>query len=492
MKHAHLAPIGLTALIVFGSSGCRSVAPGALEPVQPQDMVVPAHAWSSADANDAHDLKPVQTMFWAGFNSKALDALVAEGLAASPSLQMAALRVSSAAAYLEAAAGEDQPRVQASLDATRSRVNYVGLPVPGSGGVLTSTSSNLALGLGVSWEVDLWGRLAAAERGAAAQLDASGLDLIAAHQSLAAQVTKLSISFAQANASAALAQNAVALAELAVKSARHLRDAGVDSTAAELNGEVNRAQAEATWHAFKRRADQIETALLALIGRPAGQASKLGQGLRNDLTAKLANATQLPDMPSAGLPAELLSRRPDLAAAEARIRAAQAGAEVARANLYPALNLRANVGTSGSELKNLLDGDFRVWSLGAGLVAPLLNGDALAAAENQAVAERDMALLAFAASALLAFAEVEQALNAEQRLNDESAQLQLALKHSSELVTLLNGKSQRGTASTAEVLSARANLVQAKLSALATRSENLLNRVDLYLALGGGFDVASN
>lgn len=466
------------------AAGCQSVPPGAVEAVKPSAMVTPAAAWSQ----DSQAGAPITEDFWTSFQSPTLDAWIAEGLAASPTLAMAARRVEAAAASLEAAAGADLPVVQASLGSTRSRMNFVGLPVPGSSGVLTSESTSYALSLGVSWELDLWGRLASAERGAAANLDAQGLDLVAARQSLAAQIAKASFALAEAHAARALAAEGLEVAQaLEADAERRLTD-GTGKPEELLNAQAAVAAARANQTAAARREALLAPPLALLLGRAAGRDGGLEASEIEALTQELTQAPLGPP-PAAGLPAELIARRPDLAALEARVGAAQAGAEVAHAALFPAISLTGSAGTSGSELKNLVDGDFQVWSLGANLLAPLFNGGQLRAAEDRAIADRDVALFAFAQAALVAFTEVDTALTNESLLTQELADRKLWRDKLAETEAVTLRKNQRGSAPTSLVLGARSQRISADTALLATRRESLTNRIDLYLALGGGFQA---
>jgi NodT family efflux transporter outer membrane factor (OMF) lipoprotein len=472
-------------LLTLAIAGCRSTPPGAVEAVEVSTLLTPAEAWSSTEPTAA---LPVQEAFWSELGSPALDALVVEGLTASPTLAIAARRVEAAAAALEAAAGAELPSVQASLSTSRSRVNFVGLPVPGSSGVLTSESTSYGLSLGVGWEIDLWGRLASAKRGAAASLDAQSLDLVAARQSLAAQIAKASLALAEAHAARQFAGEALESAKLQLNNAARLVENGQGRAEDQLAAEARLAAARANATAAERREALLAPPLSVLLGRPAGRDALFDASFLDTLSAELLGA-ELPPPPAAGLPAELLARRPDLAGLEARVRAAQAGAEVARAALFPAISLTGSAGTSGSELQNLVDGNFQVWSLGANLLAPIFNGGRLAAAEDRAIADRDVALFAFAQAALLAFAEVDSALVSESLLTQQLAELSSWRDKLAETESLLANKNRRGSAPAAAVLAARSARISADTARLATLRERLTNRIDLYLALGGGFQA---
>lgn len=459
---------------------CQAVPPGAVEPVDPREGVQPPPAWSQAGG-----AAPLAAAYWETLGSPTLTGLIEAGLAANPSLGAMTLRVQKAAAFLEATTGRQVPSVTAGLQAARSRVNFVGLPVPGSSGVLTSTSSNLSLGLDVAWEIDLWGRLASAERAAVARVEASSLDAVAARTSLAAQIAKAAITLVEGDETARLAGVTLELALEVEANARRLSARGTGTTAAVQLAEARTRTARITVLQAERLSDAAANRLTTLLGRPAGT---LTDATRDALRVELL-AADMPAPPDAGVPADVLHRRPDLAAAEARVRAAQADAEVARAELYPSFSLTGSAGTAGNELENLVDGDFRVWSLGANVLAPLFNGGRLRALEDQAIAERDIALLDFAALFLQACAEVDGALTNEQHLLAELRERGAYTAQRRTTAELVERQQLRGSASSAQVLSARVDALLAETELLAVLRTLYHNRIDLYLALGGGFEL---
>jgi len=477
-----VTPIIASGLLAL--SACRSVPPGAIEPQDPHESLQPALAWSAE--SDTESL-PVDEAFWESFGSPVLNRLVQEGLAASPTLAIAASRVRASAATLRAAGGAKLPTLQASLGSSRSRLNFVGLPVPGTDGVLTSQTTSHSLSLATSWEIDLWGRLASAERAAAANLDALGLDLVAARQSLAAQITKALFALAESHGNQESARTALANAEDVLASVQRRLLNGSAASQELLSAEAAVANAKRGLTASAQRSSALQAPLMVLLGRPAGKAS----GLRGDELSELVvnlRAADLPRPPAAGLPAEILGRRPDLAAQEARVNAAQANAEVAHAMLFPSFSLTGSVGSSGTELKNLLDGDFQVWSIGANLLAPLFNGGQLKAQELRAIEERDSALFGFAAAALVAFAEVDVALSGEAFLRKRLSESKVWRDKLAQNEGLLQSKNQRGSAMSGQVFTARSQRIAADVELLTLIRELYTNRVDLYLALGGGFD----
>jgi outer membrane protein TolC len=189
----------------------------------------------------------------------------------------------------------------------------------------------------------------------------------------------------------------------------------------------------------------------------------------------------------AGVPAALLVRRPDLAAAERRLAAAGRDVESAEAARLPRISLTGSAGRQSQELEDLLDNDFTVWSLAAGLVQPIVQGGRLAAAVDLAEARRAEALAAWRAAALAAFAEVEQALAAEGFLAERVAALEEASEQAAAALALALDRWQAGLADYLTVLESERQALDARVQLLAARRERLEARVDLHLALGGGF-----
>jgi outer membrane protein TolC len=184
----------------------------------------------------------------------------------------------------------------------------------------------------------------------------------------------------------------------------------------------------------------------------------------------------------------VVTRRPDLAAAERRLAAAGARVDEARAALYPRLSLTGSGGTATAELRDLLDGDFSVWSIASGLLQPLFQGGRLRAAVELERASRETLLADYARATLEAFAEVESALGAESRLAAQGAALETAAAEAAAAEELAFDRYGQGLESYLSVLEAQRQAVASESQLLARRRERLEARVALILALGGGFD----
>jgi NodT family efflux transporter outer membrane factor (OMF) lipoprotein len=442
------------------------------EPALPFDT--PA-AWR-ADAAVGTDAALAAQDWLAAFGEPALSAYVEATLARNPDLQAAAARVERAAALARIAGAPLKPSVSASVSGARSRQNFIDLPFLPPGQILSNTSTNVAFGAAVSWEADLWGRLRAGARAALADLQASEAQYRGARLSLAAQTVKAWFAAVEAGQQVALAESTVASLEASTEQVRSRYEGGLrpslDLRLSQANLEQERARLAARRDGRSRALRRLET----LGGRyPAG-------GF--DVAAALP---PLPPAVPAGLPADLIARRPDLVEAERRLAAADSRWLQARRTLYPSVSLTAGGGTSSNELGDLLDGDFRVWNLAANLLQPLFQGGRLRAGVQAADAGAREALAGYAATALRAYAEVENALESERALAEREAHLTLAVEQAREAWRLAEQRYRSGLADYVTVLEAQRRALAGESEWLGVRRLRLDNRVDLHLALGGGF-----
>ena len=196
----------------------------------------------------------------------------------------------------------------------------------------------------------------------------------------------------------------------------------------------------------------------------------------------------MPPAVPAGVPADLVARRPDLVAAERQVAASEARLRVARRELLPSFSLTANTGTSTNALRTLLNGDFGVWGLVGNVVAPLWQGGRLRAEISRADARVAEVLATYVNTALLAYSEVETALAAEEYLADRVVHLTTSVEQARAAERLADERYRTGLDTYITVLDSQRSAFQAESQLIAARRLRLENRVDLYLALGGGFE----
>ena len=466
MTHARIVLV--SALL---AAGCASVP----KVSQPDLDVATPDQWTGASLAEG----PVDPAWWESFGSPELNDTILTALERNWDLRVAVARVRQAEAQARIAGADLKPQVGASLDGARSRRNFIGLPIPGAppGGVLSTTSTSLGLSLAVSWEIDLWGRLGARAGAGVADLQAAQSELAAARLSLAGQVAKTWFAAAEAAQQVELARAQVASYETTVRQVRGRYDKGIRPALDLRLALANLEGAEAALRAREEALDAVVRQLETLLGRYPGR--------------KVAAPATLPDTPPdvpGELPADLVGRRPDLAAAERRLAAAGSRVVAARKDLYPRLSLTASGGTSSAELGDLVKGDFGVWSLAGNLLQPLFQGGRLRAAVALAEGTADERLASYASAALGAYLEVETTLRAETLLAEREAHLAEAARQSRAAERLADERYRAGLDTFITVLESQRRAFQAETEWLIARQLRLANRVDLFLALGGGFE----
>lgn len=465
----------LVVALATAVAGCRSAPP---EPVAPERLGIdlPA-AWKatvSAKGSPSQD-------WWRGFADPSLDALLADALTHNQGLVAAAERVLAADARQVIAGAPRLPQVDGGLTANRTRRNFIGFPIPGSDpdDPPSVTTTIYGTSLNLSWELDLWGRLAAVGSAASADLQASVADLAAARLSLVGQVCKAYFAAVTAAELQQLAESSVASFEATAADVRERYRSGVRPALDVQLAELNVSQARANVQLRKEELARTLRQLDVLAGRyPAGEQ-----------VFALELPQQVPEVP-AGIPSELLQRRPDLAAAERRLAAAGCRLDAARAALYPRISLTASGGTSTDDLKNAADSDFRVWSLGANLVQPLFQGGALRAeVERNEAVQREL-LANWTGAVLGALADVESALTAEALLAERERALDDAARHARLAAGLASERYRQGISDFLAVNDSQRQSFLADTALVAIRQQRLANRIDLHLALGGGYEPA--
>ena len=454
------------------ASGCAT-AP--LEDHPALDADVPA-AWTARGDTGG---RPAPA-WWTDFGDPALDDVVASTLQRNYDLRAAAARLDQALADSRIAGADLQPRLQVGLNGSQRKQNFIGFPIPGAEDrVLSSVFTNYGVSLDLTWEVDLWGRLQAGARAALADLQSRAADLRAAQLSLAGQTTKAWFAIAEAQQQLRLAEATVASFRASSEQVRERFEQGLRPALDVRLALSNLASAEALREQRGQQLDASIRQLEVLMGRYASGA--------------MAAPSTLPAAPAVipgGLPSDLVRRRPDVVAAERRIAAARQRLRVAQRELYPQFSLTASTGTATDALQDLVKRDFGVWTLLGNLVQPLLQGGRLRAGVDRAEARAAEELAAYANTTLQAFSEVETALAAEEYLVERERYLEISAEQSRAAETIADDRYRSGLDDYITVLESQRLALQAEGDLIAARRQRLENRVDLYLALGGGFDAA--
>jgi NodT family efflux transporter outer membrane factor (OMF) lipoprotein len=467
----------LATIFSLSLSACVSVAPTETPAVEAE---LP-ESWTAAP-EEAEPAAQLQARWWSEFGDPELDTVIEEVLVANNDLAAAAARVDAAVARARIAGADLYPQIGVGLDGSRSRRNFIGFPIPGGeSGVLSTTTTSVGASLNVSWEADLWGRLRAGRSSAQASVEAAAADLASARLSLAGQAAKAWFAAAEARLQLELAEETFASRSLTSQRIRRRYELGTRGALDLRQALTNESNAEATLATRERQLDAAERQLELLLSRYPGRSA-----VSDSAEALPEPPTGLPPL----LPSELVTRRPDLAAVESRLTAAGFDIKEARASLYPRLALTGSTGRVSEDIEDLLDSDFSVWSLAANLLQPVFQGGRLRAGVDLTEARYRELAESYAQSVLRAFAEVELALTAEETLAREVEALERSVEQSVAAQRLAENRYGAGLADFLTVLQAQRDATLTQVALLAVQRQRLDARIDLYLALGGGFDSA--
>ena len=417
-----------------------------------------------------HQLPSTQTavrqdMWWQEFGDPALDALVDLAIARNPDLAAAAVRVSRARLEARLAGNALMPIPNGSAS--------TGLSQPLSGSA-RQTAESTSASVGLAWEVDLFGRLDARRDAARFEAQATAEDRDGVFLTLVGTTASLYWQIALANERIALGEQSLVYARRTQSLVKTQYEAGAISALEVHEVEQTVTAQEAALADLRQARVQMREALMVLLdGAPAPIDEP--QDLR---------VGPLPDI-AAGLPADLLGRRPDLRAAELRLRSTLANADATRASFYPALTLTGALGTSSSGLLNLLANP--VATLGAGLTLPFLNVNAMRFETQIARTRYEEAVILFRKSLYGALAEVETALSARTELATQGLALRRARDAAAEAERLYEVRYRAGAVALRSWLDAQERRRAADLALSANQLAQLLNQVTLHQALGGGF-----
>ncbi len=413
--------------------------------------------------------------WWNLLGDDELREAIDEALANNHDLLAASARVGAASAQARVVGAELYPWLNGGFDASRQRQNFIGIPAV-SNAVPSSTFNNFGVSLNLSWELDLWGRISSGHAAAIADVESARADYEAARLSLIAQTSKAWFAIAEAKRQLELAQETVVSFRSTSEQVRERFERGVRPSLDLRLALTNLAGAEA---AVEARSEQLERALRQLeilLGRYPDGSVEQAQILPDEF----------PAVP-AGLPSTLLQRRPDLIAAERQLAAAAARKNQASAARFPRIALTGGGGRASIEFHDLNENDFRVWNIAGNLLAPIFEGGRLQADLDRSQALMLEAAELYSSSAQRAFSEVEIGLAIEDQLARQEAFLREAADHSMAARDISENRYIQGLVDFLTVSDTQRSALNAESQWLELRRRRLDARIDLHLALGGGF-----
>lgn len=429
---------------------------------------VPA-AWDASTPAAAADAARLAA-WWKTFDDTGLQGLVEEALASSPDMRLAAARMRESRARLGVSESALWPSVDASGAYSRS------------GNDLTRNSgvNGYRAGLDAAWELDIFGGKRRSAEAAEASLEAAEADAHGVRVSLAAEVAVNYLDLKATRSRLAIAREQLASQERSLVLARQRHAAGVVSGLDVANAEAAVAGTSAQLPSLQASEAASINALAVLLGtQPAAMRVRLASA-----PAAVPSATPVP----AGLPSELLRRRPDIRAAEARLHAAIAGIGVATSDLYPRLTLTGNFGYSSAQLGSLFDASSRSWSVGPGISWPVFDAGRIRSNIKVQEALGDQAGISYTKTVLAALGEVDNALVSLAREHERQAALTAAADANRRAADIATQLYTQGQTDFINVLNAQRSLLQSEDALLQSRHAVNTGLIKLYKALGGGWE----
>jgi len=446
--------------VVLAVSGCAMVGPDYERPGTPLPTQFDAQAAKASETAVAAD-------WWKVYDDETLNELILAAFANNADLQGATARVEEADAVLRQAHSALIPLVNGQAGAARGRVLGNTPPV----------GNAFTVGVSASYEIDVWGRLRRGERAARANLLASQYGRDTVQITLAATVTRTYFGVRALDAQQRASQEIVDAATESLDLATQRADAGLVSALDIYQAGSLRSTASAQLKEVARLRAALEHQLGVLTGR---------------LDVKVATGRlvtlPIPPQPPAGLPSQLLERRPDVRAAEQNLVSATELIGVARASQFPTLDLTAALGVANPQISNLFTTGSQFWSVGASLVGPIIDGGRYAARTDQAAAQARQAEAAYRKSVQEAFRDTADALSNVQLAQETEVELQHLVEQAREALKLSRQRYESGYSAYLEVLDAQRTLNDSQIALIRNRQALLSFTVDLMVALGGGWD----
>jgi len=408
--------------------------------------------------------------WWHGFNSPDLDTLIAQAQAANDDLKAAIARVEEADAQRRVALAPLLPALSATANATRARQLLPGNPAPQTGNAFSPL-------LSASYELDFWGKNRAGYVAAAATERATRFDRTTVELGVLAGVATNYFQVLELRDRLAIASRNLANAQQVLHGLELEQHAGL-ATALDVAQQQTVVDTEgAAIPPLRQQLRQSEDALAILLGSTP-EALEVTHGTLDEIGQPEVRP---------GLPSELLTRRPDVAAAEAQLIAANANIGAARAALFPNISLTANGGYVSSALATLLTPANRVWSIGAGLTQPIFQGGALVGQYRYSQARYRELLAGYHKAVISALANVEDALIAVQQTSEQVARQHAATETARRAYRFAQQQMRAGTINVLTLLNTETSLFTAEDALAQAKYARLQALVSLYQALGGGW-----
>ncbi|WP_213880854.1 efflux transporter outer membrane subunit [Pseudomonas sp. dw_358] len=458
----------LTLLLLLGLEGC-SLAPTYHTP----PIALPTHFDQGGPWQAAQPADKLPTNWWTLYNDPRLNQLQDQLTQANPDLAAALAHFDAAQAYASQLHGSEMPQIGASASTIRQRQSDT-RPLRGTG--QTDVYNANTLGFNLDFDLDLWGRLRNQAAAGDAQAQASGDDLEVARLSLQKQLTGLYLQLNGLDAQQRILKDSLGDYQQALSLTSDRYKGQISSELDLTRAQSQLAQAQAQLDDVTAQRHLTEHAIGELVGQPASTFH----------LAVVDETLKVPAVP-AQLPSILLQRRPDIAAAERRVFAANANIGVAKAAFYPDFSLSGMIGGQTSGVGSVLAASNRLWAIGPLVNLPIFTGGRLEGAKHQAMAEFDEASAHYRGQVLKAVREVEDNLSQLSDLEREAADQQAAVDAATQSQTLAMNSYQAGAVNYLDVVTAQTAALNAQRLLQDVQTRRLQASAGLVVALGGGW-----
>jgi outer membrane protein, multidrug efflux system len=453
------------------SAGC-ALGPDYRRP----DVKVPAaFRFEATPASDSF----ADAGWWQVYEDPTLQGLIREALVNNFDVRIAAARIEQARATLGTTRLQQLPQISVSAEAQRARTS-VDQRIPGEPPISNVFSVDGSL----SYEFDFWGKYRRATEAARAQLLASEYSKEDVTAGLVSSVATAYFTLLTLDEQLAITQRTVATRQKFVDLTQAQHERGTVSGLDVATAQAQLAIAQANIPDLQRQMSIAEDQLSVLLG---GNPDEILRTESSQL--KRMSESVNPPVPPAGLPSSLLERRPDLREAEQNLVTANANVGVAKANLFPTVTLTASGGNVSTALSDLFTAPTRAWTVGAGLLQPLLSSQRNLYQLELTDAQKRQALLQYQQSIQTAFREVSDALIARQKYAEFQVAQQAQVDAQRKANTIALARYRVGYSSYFDVINADRDLFTAELSLSAAHLNTMLSLVQLYRAVGGGWQT---
>jgi len=420
--------------------------------------------------------------WWTLFGDPALTGLVEEALANNLDLRAAVARIDIARANLLLARSFLYPSVDLSVNPSRAQ-RSAATSFPQGPPFISTTHT---VGLSAAYEIDLWGKLRAGSDAAESTLLASQYDAETVRITLAAQVANTYFTLTAADAELALSRRTLETRDASVRLQQARRNAGLVSALDVKQAEAARASVAASIPPLQKAVELLQSSLAVLTGRsPRDVYSPLVQRGRD-----IESYAKAPEVPP-GLPSDLLQRRPDIRQAEASLAAADYRVSEARAQYFPSLVLTGTLGSESAKLADLFTGPAAIWSIAASLVQPVIGLKRIEAQVEASKARRNLAEIGYVQTVQTAFRDVHDALVSHTGARESFVAQEARVGQLADALKLSERRYRAGYTGYLDVLAAQRELLDAERERLLALRDQQTALVDLYRALGGGWEPRS-